>query len=70
MILMKICELVTDNLLVDETSGNKVFQDFTRDEIKMRYLFESFIENFYKKNKSDHGYNIKGQSPSLDCRAS
>ena len=62
--LMRICELLTENLLVDETNGNKVFQDFTRDEIKMRYLFESFVENFYKKNKSDHGYNVRGQSQS------
>lgn len=60
--LMKICELIHDNYLTDEASGKKIFQDFSRDEIKMRKVFESFIERFYKRHSDKHGYKVFGQS--------
>ena len=53
---MKICELINDNYLTDESDGKKVFQDFTRERKQMQYLFESFVANFYKKHKSEHDY--------------
>ena len=60
--LMKVCELINENLLVDESDGKKVFQDFTRDRKQMARLFESFVANFYLKHKTEHGYKVKPQT--------
>lgn len=45
--LLKICELIHNNILIDESEGNYKFKDFIRDEKQMAYLFEDFIRNFY-----------------------
>lgn len=45
--LLKICELVYDNLLISEEPGKSKFRDFLRDEGQMKYLFEEFIRKFY-----------------------
>jgi len=59
--LMKICEIIYDNYLVDESSGKSVFRDFTRDPKQMANLFESFVTNFYIKHKAEHGYKVSPQ---------
>ncbi len=59
--LMKICELITDNLLIDEEGKENKFRDFLRDETAMIYLFEAFVGNFYRKHKSDHGFKVRPQ---------
>ncbi|MCW5968710.1 MAG: 5-methylcytosine-specific restriction endonuclease system specificity protein McrC [Blastocatellales bacterium] len=46
--LLNVCELVHENLFVEEESGRRRFRDFLRDEMKMRLLFESFIFNFFR----------------------
>lgn len=46
--VINVCELIHENLLPSENEGGKYFTDFTRDEVKMYRLFESFIFNFYK----------------------
>lgn len=46
--LLKICELIFDNLLVSEEKGKSKFRDFLQDDIKMRAVFEEFLRNFYK----------------------
>ena len=46
--LLKICELVFENLLISEDPGKSKFRDFLRDEKRMAYLFEEFVRNFYK----------------------
>lgn len=46
--LLNVSELVFENLLVDESGGQNRFRDFTRDEGKMRTLFEEFVRNFYR----------------------
>jgi len=51
--LLKICELVYDNLLVMEDPGKSKFQDFLQNERKMAYLFEEFVRNFYKIEAQD-----------------
>jgi 5-methylcytosine-specific restriction enzyme subunit McrC len=48
-LLMHLCELVYDNLLVNEQTGQRTFRDFLRDERQMARLFERFIANFYRK---------------------
>ena len=59
--LMKICELINENYLTDETKGKKVFQDFTRERKQMQYLFESFVAKFYQKHKNEHPYKVFAQ---------
>ncbi|MBK8302331.1 MAG: 5-methylcytosine-specific restriction endonuclease system specificity protein McrC [Pyrinomonadaceae bacterium] len=46
--LLNVCELVFENLLVDESTGHSRFRDFFRDEGQMRALFEEFVRNFYR----------------------
>jgi 5-methylcytosine-specific restriction enzyme subunit McrC len=46
--LLNVCELIHNNLFIDEKSGKYNFKDFTRDEKKMASLFEDFIRNFYR----------------------
>ena len=49
--LLKICELVIDNLLISEDEGESKFRDFLQDKYVMPYLFESFVRNFYRKEQ-------------------
>jgi len=46
--LLKICELVFDNLLPTEQKGRSKFRDFVRDERQMSSLFEEFVRNFFR----------------------
>ena len=46
--ILKVCQIVNENLLIDESKGNYKFQDFTREEKAMARLFEAFVRNFYK----------------------
>lgn len=46
--VLDICELIHENLLPSEKDGSRYFFDFTRDEVKMYRLFESFVFNFYR----------------------
>ncbi len=52
--LINICEIIFDNLLVDEKSGYTTFRDFERDERQMAYLFEHFVRKFYKRELNDY----------------
>lgn len=57
-LLMHLCELVYDNLLVNEETGQRVFRNFLRDERQMARLFERFIANFYRK---ETGWKVSPQ---------
>jgi 5-methylcytosine-specific restriction enzyme subunit McrC len=46
--LMKVCELIHQNLLISEMPGRSRFNDFTRDEKQMATLYEGFVRNFYR----------------------
>lgn len=46
--LLKVCELIFENLYVTESNGEYKFKDFTREPSQMRILFESFVRNFFK----------------------
>ena len=46
--LIKICELIFDNLLASEKPGQSKFRDFFREDRRMARLFEAFVRNFYK----------------------
>jgi len=51
--LLNVCELIYDQLLVDERSGRSRFQDFLRDEDRMHRLFQDFVYNFYKLEQKE-----------------
>jgi 5-methylcytosine-specific restriction enzyme subunit McrC len=57
--LMAVCELVHQQLLVDETSGASLFRDFRDDDTYMWKLFEGFVAEFYTKESAD--YRVAGQ---------
>jgi 5-methylcytosine-specific restriction enzyme subunit McrC len=46
--ILKVCQIVNENLFIDESKGNYKFMDFTREEKAMARLFEAFVRNFYK----------------------
>jgi 5-methylcytosine-specific restriction enzyme subunit McrC len=50
--LLKICELVIENLLPSGQKGKSKFRDFVRDERQMGILFEEFVRNFYRKEQN------------------
>ena len=52
--LLKICELIYDNLLISEDQGKSKFRDFFQDEKQMAFVFEEFIRNFYKIEAKAH----------------
>ncbi len=56
-ILMNWCELIVDELLVNEQDGTHTFKDFFRDS-KMQNLFERFVGNFYKKHRDEHHFTV------------
>lgn len=45
---LQICELIANNISINEESGQLIFLDYVKDEYKMRQLFESFLYNFYR----------------------
>jgi 5-methylcytosine-specific restriction enzyme subunit McrC len=51
--LIKICEIIYDNILIAEDPGKSKFRDFIQDERQMAYLFEEFVRNFYKIEVKD-----------------
>ena len=57
--LLKVCELIHDNLLISEDSGKSKFKDFVRDEGQMRSLFEKFVLNFYHQHGA--AYKVKSE---------
>lgn len=48
--MIKVCELIYDNLLINKSGGKSKFRDFLRDEKRMSLLFEEFVRNFYKRH--------------------
>lgn len=57
--LMNVCELIHNNLFVNESNGDMKFIDFTRDEIRMRKVFQTFVFNFYRLNQSEYRTNAE-----------
>lgn len=50
--LLKVCELIYDNLLISEEDGSYKFRDFLQDDKAMGRLFEEFVRNFLKLEQS------------------
>ena len=54
---LHICELVHDQLIVDERTRDVHFRDFIEDPRKMPILFEQFVRNFYRRELT--GWSVK-----------
>ena len=52
-----VCELVHDQLVVDEVSGDVQFRDYVEDDKRMAKLFEDFVRNFYRRELA--GWSVK-----------
>lgn len=64
-LLLKVCQLIHENLFVDEQTGATTFKDFIRDEKKMRKLFEAFVRNFYKHEQTQ--FKVKSENIQWDA---
>jgi 5-methylcytosine-specific restriction enzyme subunit McrC len=49
---LAIAELLVDNLLVEDRTGSFVFRDFDRSEGPLAILFQSFVQNFMRREQS------------------
>ena len=52
--LTNVCELVYLQGTPNSGVGNMKMRDFSRDEVKMRKVFQDFVFNFYKLNQKDY----------------
>lgn len=65
--LLNVCQLITENLLVDEMTGKYKFRDFLRDERRMARLFESFVFNFIRSERND--LSVRKEKISWDAKS-
>jgi len=59
-LLMEVCNMVLESLIPDEEGNGRRFRDFTRDEQKMRILFQKFVTNFLVREQSQ--YRVAAES--------
>jgi 5-methylcytosine-specific restriction enzyme subunit McrC len=52
--LTNVCELVYLQGTPNSEIGNMKIRDFSRDEVKMRKVFQDFVFNFYKLNQKEY----------------
>jgi 5-methylcytosine-specific restriction enzyme subunit McrC len=52
--LIKVCQVISDALLVDEGDGEYLFRDFVQDEHAMRQVFQDFVFNFYRLHQKEY----------------
>ena len=58
-LLLNVCQLIHENLSLDERTGATTFLDFLREEKKMAALFEAFVRNFYKREQVE--FKVKSE---------
>jgi 5-methylcytosine-specific restriction enzyme subunit McrC len=51
--LLNVCELILTVRIPEETGGRLRFRDFIRDKRKMAYVFQYFVYNFLRIERSD-----------------
>jgi 5-methylcytosine-specific restriction enzyme subunit McrC len=54
--MIKVSELIYDNLLISKEGESRKFKDFIQDEILMRSIYEGFVRNFYKRHLTGYDY--------------
>ena len=63
--LLRISQLIVENIVLSEHDGKYHFKDFIRNEKAMASLFENFIRNFYKREQT--GYAVRREDISWDA---
>ena len=63
--VLKVCQIINENIFIDQSSGNYKFKDFLREEKAMARLFESFVRNFYKIEQSE--FTVKREEIKWKC---
>lgn len=58
--ILNVCQIIHESTFPSEEPGSYHFADFTRDDHKMRQLFEAFIRNFYKVEQNY--YSVKRET--------
>ncbi len=53
-LLLSICQLVHEEVLLTQKSGERLFRDFTGNEKRMAALFERFVRNFYRQRQKTY----------------
>ncbi|NVO84292.1 5-methylcytosine restriction system specificity protein McrC [Hymenobacter terrestris] len=51
-LLLSICRLIHEEILLNQSSGQHLFNHFTGNEKRMAALFERFVRNFYHRRQS------------------
>jgi len=64
--LIKLCELVYEALLPEETGERYRFRDILRDELSMSRVFEDFVRNFYRIEQNEFKVSREHISWSVD----
>ena len=57
--LLSVCQLIYDQLLVDETSGQATFREVS--DSRLAQLFEDFVIGFYQSEQHKYAVNKKGR---------
>ena len=52
--MIKVCELIYDNLLILKDGKGRRFRDFVQDEKVMSIIFEEFVRNFYERHLANY----------------
>ena len=50
--LLNICEIVLNDVLVEQGEGTYLFKDFIQNEQRMRQVFQDFVFNFLKRHQT------------------
>ena len=65
--LLKICELIYEQFLISEKTGERKFKDFLRDEKTMGALFEEFLRNFYRLEQKVKVFDVSREDIEWDA---
>lgn len=61
---LHVCQLIHDQLVVDEVTGEVGFRDYVEDDKRMAVLFEEFVRNFYRREL--RGWSVRGEKIDWD----
>lgn len=67
--VLNVAYIISESIVLDETSGSYEFVDFVRDEKKMSGIFESFIRNFFREQLTPKGFDVKPEIIKWDAQS-
>jgi len=67
--VLNVAYIISESIVLDESTGNYEFVDFVRNEKKMSGIFESFVRNFYKEQLVTKGYQVKPEIIKWDAQS-